>query len=117
MTSSAPTVSQQVLARPRAARRYPWIAERAPVVVVVLVLIVVWYIAAVLMNASLVRDAFEREETPYGISDLIAASLNAERPLVAAPHQILVQLADSVLGYPPDSPRSLVYHSWVTLSA
>jgi NitT/TauT family transport system permease protein len=69
------------------------------------------------MNASLVRDAFEREETAYGVADLIAASLNAERPLVAAPHQILLQFADSVFGYPPDSPRSLVYHSWVTLSA
>jgi NitT/TauT family transport system permease protein len=117
MTSSAPTLSPRVLARPRAVRRYPWIAERAPVVVVVLALIVVWYIAAVLMNASLVRDAFEREETAYGVADLIAASLNAERPLVAAPHQILLQFADSVFGYPPDSPRSLVYHSWVTLSA
>jgi NitT/TauT family transport system permease protein len=117
MTSSAPTLSPRVLARPRAVRRYPWIAERAPVVVIVLALIVVWYIAAVLMNASLVRDAFEREETAYGVADLIAASLNAERPLVAAPHQILLQFADSVFGYPPDSPRSLVYHSWVTLSA
>ena len=37
------------------------------------------------MNASLVRDAFEREETAYGVSDLIVATLNAERPLVAAP--------------------------------
>jgi NitT/TauT family transport system permease protein len=117
MTSSAPTLSPRVLARPRAVRRYPWIAERAPVAVVVLALIVVWYIAAVLMNASLVRDAFEREETAYGVADVIAASLNAERPLVAAPHQILLQFADSVFGYPPDSPRSLVYHSWVTLSA
>jgi NitT/TauT family transport system permease protein len=117
MTSSAPTLSPRVLARPRAVRRYPWIAERAPVVVVVLALIVVWYIAAVLMNASLVRDAFEREETAYGVADLIAATLNAERPLVAAPHQILLQFADSVFGYPPDSPRSLVYHRRVTLSA
>ena len=98
-------------------RLHPWIAERAPVLVIVLALIVIWYVAAVLMNASLVRDAFEREETAYGISDLIAGSLNAERPLVAAPHQILVQFADSIFGYPPDSPRSLVYHSWVTLSA
>jgi NitT/TauT family transport system permease protein len=81
------------------------------------VLVVIWYVAAVLMNLSLVRDAFEREETAYGLSDLIAGTLNAERPLVAAPHQILLQFADSVFGYPPDSPRSLLYHSWVTLSA
>ena len=30
-----------------------------------LVLIVIWYVAAILMNMSLVRDAFEREETAY----------------------------------------------------
>jgi NitT/TauT family transport system permease protein len=122
MTSSArvflqQVFSQQVPSQPRALRRHPWVAEHAPVVVVVLALIAIWYIAAVLMNATLVRDAFEREETSYGVSDLIAATLSAERPLVAAPHQILLQFADSVFGYPPDSPRSLVYHSWVTLSA
>jgi NitT/TauT family transport system permease protein len=117
MTSSTPVVSQETLPRPLAFRRHPWVAERAPVVVIALALIVLWYIAAVLMNASLVRDAFEREETAYGVSELIAATLNAERPLVAAPHQILLQFADSIFSYPPDSPRSLVYHSWVTLSA
>src|ERR1700704_472175 len=117
MTSSTRVVSQETLPRPLASRRHPWVAERAPVVVIVLALIVLWYIAAVLMNASLVRDAFEREETAYGVSELIAATLNAERPLVAAPHQILLQFADSIFSYPPDSPRSLVYHSWVTLSA
>ena len=111
------TSSGQILVQPRAVRWHPWIAERAPVLVIVLALIVIWYIAAVLMNLSLVRDTFEREETAYGLSDLIAGTLNAERPLVAAPHQILLQFADSVFGYPPDSPRSLVYHSWVTLSA
>jgi NitT/TauT family transport system permease protein len=120
MTSSAHISSSQEdvsLSRPRAFRRRRWLAERAPVMVVVLALIAVWYIAAVLMNASLVRDAFEREETAYSLSDLITGTLNAERPLVAAPHQILLQFADAVFGYPPDSPRSLVYHSWVTLSA
>ena len=111
------TSSSQILVQPRAIRWYRWLAERAPVLVIVLALIVIWYIAAVLMNMSLVRDTFEREETAYGLADLIAGTLNAERPLVAAPHQILLQFTDSVFGYPPDSPRSLLYHSWVTLSA
>jgi NitT/TauT family transport system permease protein len=95
----------------------PIIADRAPVVVIVLGLIVVWYIAAVAMNATLVRDAFEREEMPYTFIDVIAGSLDAERPLLPAPHQILVAFVDQVFGYPPDSPRSLLYHSYVTLSA
>jgi NitT/TauT family transport system permease protein len=85
--------------------------------VVVLVLIVIWYVAAVLMNVGLVRDAFEREETRYTIGDLISGSLGAERPLLPAPHQILQTFTDGVFGYPVTSPRSLVYHSSVTLAA
>lgn len=115
MTSSATGI-----AAPRVGRRWwrrPFFADRAPVVVVVAALIVVWYVAAIAMNASLVRDAFEREETAYTLSDLIAGTLNAERPLVAAPHQVIAQFIDGVTGYPPDSPRSLLYHGWVTLSA
>jgi len=97
--------------------RHPLIQRHAPVVVVVLALIALWYVATVLANASLVRDAFEREETKYSTLDLIAGTLDAERPLVVAPHQMLAAFADSVFGYPITSPRSLVYHGWVTLSA
>ena len=93
------------------------VARRAPVAVVVAALLVVWYAAAILMNMSLVRDAFEREETRYTVAELVAGTLNAERPLVAAPHQVIEEFADLVFGYPPDSPRSLVYHGAVTLSA
>ena len=54
---------------------------------------------------------------PYTIADLIAGTLNAERPLLPAPHQIIATFADDVFGWPVTSPRSLVYHGWVTLSA
>ncbi len=94
-----------------------WLADLVPVLVVLLALVIIWYVAAVLMNMTLVRDAFEREETTYTLADLIAGTISAERPLVPAPHQIVTQFIDLVFGYPPDSPRSLLYHSWVTLSA
>jgi NitT/TauT family transport system permease protein len=110
MTSSA-------LALPRAAWRPDWITERAPVLVVVAILFVLWYLAAILMNAPLVRDAFERNETKYTVTDLIAGTMDAERPIVPAPHQVAINFFDTVFDYPLDSPRSLVYHSWVTLSA
>ncbi len=89
----------------------------APVATVLTVLVVVWYAAAILMNIGKVRDGFEREETPYTTADLIAASLDDERPVLPAPHQIVGVFYDSVFNYPPDSPRSLVYHSAVTLGA
>jgi NitT/TauT family transport system permease protein len=104
-------------ATPRARWRRSFVADRGPVVVVVAALLVVWYVAALVMNAPLVRDAFEREETKFTVAELLVGTLNAERPLVAAPHQVLAQFAELVFGYPPDSPRSLVYHSVVTLTA
>jgi NitT/TauT family transport system permease protein len=112
MTSSA-----LYLPHSAAPRRHSAIARQAPVLVVVLVLIAIWYVAAVLMNVGLVRDAFEREETRYTIGDLISGSLGAERPLLPAPHQILQTFTDDIFGYPVTSPRSLVYHSSVTLAA
>jgi NitT/TauT family transport system permease protein len=111
------TSSTYYEARPAQIRWHPAVVRSAPVVVIVLALIVVWYVAAVLMNLRLVRDAFEREETPYTATELIAGTLNAERPLLPAPHQIVETFADDVFGWPVTSPRSLVYHSWVTLSA
>src|SRR6201986_122222 len=69
------------------------------------------------MNWTLVRDGFEREETPYTASDILAGTMDAERPLLPAPHQVINAFVDGVFGYPPLAPRSLVYHSLVTLSA
>jgi NitT/TauT family transport system permease protein len=112
MTSS--TVSA---ARPAEIRWHPTIVHYAPIVAIVLALIAIWYAAAVLMNMNIVRDAFERNETPYTTGELIAGTLSAERPLLPAPHQIVETFADDVFGWPVYSPRSLVYHSWVTLSA
>jgi len=110
MTTSA-------LALPEAAWRPAWITARAPILVVVSILLVLWYLAAILMNAPLVRDQFEREEVKYTVSELIAGTLDAERPVVPAPHQVVLELYDSLFGYPLDSPRNLAYHAWVTLSA
>jgi NitT/TauT family transport system permease protein len=97
--------------------KHVWVERYAPLATTVSVLIVIWYIAAVAMNLSLVRDAFEREEAAYTLTDLVSGTLSAERPLLPAPHQVASAVYDSVFGYPPLAPRSLIYHSLVTLTA
>jgi NitT/TauT family transport system permease protein len=104
-------------ARPAAVRWHPLVIRYSPVVAVVVAIVVIWYAAAVLMNLRMVRDQFERDETPYTAAQLIEGTLSAERPLLPAPHQIVETFTDDVFGWPVTSPRSLVYHSWVTLSA
>jgi len=112
-------MTSSILAAPQAPA--PWrrlaATRYAPVLAVVAVLVVVWYAAAVLMNFNVVRDGFEREDTPYTLSDVLAGTMAAERPLLPAPHQIVGTFVDNVFGWPVTSPRSLVYHAWVTLSA
>src|SRR3981081_4464313 len=114
MTNSAMTLP---LSGSQRWRNHPLVVRYAPIVVIVLALIVVWYVAAVLMNMALGRDGFEREETPYTVSELLAGTMSAERPLLPAPHQVISAFVDSVFGYALNAPRSLVYHSAVTLSA
>lgn len=116
MTSSTQVASGTVPV-PRAGWRPAWLIERVPVAVIVAVLIALWYLAAIVMNAPMVRDAFEREETQYTWSDVIAGTMDQERPVVPAPHQVAENLYDSLFEYPIDSPRNLAYHAWVTLSA
>lgn len=103
-----------------ARRRPAWggaLGTFVPVATILAALVVIWYLAALVMNLAGVRDGFEREETPYTTMDLIVGAYTAERPVLPAPHQILDELVNSVFFYPPTSPRSLVYHTWVTLSA
>ncbi|MGA7808983.1 ABC transporter permease [Bradyrhizobium sp.] len=114
MRSSSLAIAQPA---PRAPLRHPLVARYAPIATTLLALVAIWYVAAIAMNWALVRDGFEREETPYTIMDVLSGTMDAERPLLPAPHQVVSTFVDEVFGYPPLSPRSLVYHSLVTLSA
>jgi NitT/TauT family transport system permease protein len=108
-------MTSDALSLPRGSR-VRWggvLATIAPVTVVVLALLALWYVAAAIMNATLVRAAVEHGN----LVDLVAASWSAERPMLPAPHQILREFVVSTTGYPPSSARSLLYHSGVTLSA
>ena len=111
MTSSALTMPSGGIAR------HPWVERYAPLATTLLALLVIWYVAAVAMNLSLVRGGFEREETAYTLTDLISGTMSAERPLLPAPHQVAYAFLDGVFGYPPLAPRSLIYHSLVTITA
>jgi NitT/TauT family transport system permease protein len=94
-----------------------WSGKAGPVIVIVLALIALWYVAAVVVNVGGVRDRFDREETAYTTTELVLATWDAERPVLPAPHQIVLEFLSSVLSYPPTSNRSLLYHGWVTMSA
>ncbi|HFQ16069.1 MAG TPA: ABC transporter permease [Rhodobacteraceae bacterium] len=88
-----------------------------PVAVIVTALVAFWYVMVVVMNAPWAIDRFERAKTQWTATDLVRATMSQDRPVLPAPHQIIAELNKTVLQKPVTSKRSLVYHSWVTLSS
>jgi NitT/TauT family transport system permease protein len=84
-----------------------------PLLVVSLAIIAVWYLAAIWLNAGLVEQRLEHPST----EEFIAAAWSLERPVLPAPHQVAIEFYASVFEREIDSPRSLVYHAYVTGSA
>ena len=88
-----------------------------PVLTVLAVITVVWYAAAVLMNAPWVRDQAARSGEMVSTTALVRETLSLERPVLPAPHQVAAGLWEGVAGQKITSRRSLVWHGWITLSA
>src|SRR5438067_1135666 len=81
-----------------------------PLTVVTAALIVLWYVGAVWLNVGLVE---QRLEHPSAI-EFIGAAWSLDRPVLPAPHQVAIEFYDSVFEREIDSPRSLIYHAYVT---
>jgi len=88
-----------------------------PVLTVVAAVFVIWYLAAAWMNATWTLDQAERLGRELSFGEILADTMNQDRPVVAAPHQVAQALWDGVFGQKVTSKRSLVYHGMVTLEA
>ena len=88
-----------------------------PVLSVVAAIVVIWYLAAVWMNAAWVLDQAARADREVEFAELLSATMTQDRPVVAAPHQVATALWDGVFGHKITSKRSFVYHGWITLEA
>lgn len=88
------------------------LAGVVPVAVVLAALLIVWYAAALPMNAGL--PSFPAGGT---LPERFVAAWSLDRPVLPAPHQIVAALWATTVDMPVSSPRSLVFHGWVTLSS
>ena len=87
-----------------------------PVLAVSLAILAVWYLAAIGVNWATETEKLARAGD-YTAYDAIAATWSAQRPVLPAPHQIVAELWKTVFDVKPTSPRSLLFHAWVTLSS
>ena len=89
-----------------------------PILIVLLALVVVWYVAAILMNWSGVSDFYQRTDvTGVTFTQQLNDVLNSDKPLLPAPHQVVAEFWKTTVEQAVWSKKSLVYHGWITLSA
>jgi NitT/TauT family transport system permease protein len=88
-----------------------------PVLVVLGALLVVWYAAAIWLNAAQVIERTLSSRPGWSFAELAQLTLSMDRPVLPAPHQIALDLLHSIFDWPLDSPRNLLYHAAVTSAA
>ena len=88
-----------------------------PVLTILLVLVAVWYVAAVFMNAPFQRDMDTRNNITTTTMECIGKTLSQPKPIVPAPHQVAQNVFENTFLRKLSSNRSLVYHAGVTLSS
>ncbi|AHM05643.1 Pyrimidine ABC transporter, transmembrane component 1 [Roseibacterium elongatum DSM 19469] len=96
-----------------------------PVLVVVGVIVVLWYAAAMMMNRAWTLDQIERRGLEMTATEIVVDTLIQERPVLPAPHQVVGELWATTMGEPilrerrgeyRPNPRSLFFHAWQTLA-
>ena len=85
--------------------------------VVVGVLVLVWYLAAVSLNSTWALDKAKRAGLEIGTKELILDTWSQEKPKLPAPHQVASELWKTTVEKKITSKRSLIFHSWITLSS
>ena len=93
------------------------LARAAPIAAVFAALLVVWYLAAIWLNAPQILDRVLADRTDWKVTELVGLTWSMERPVLPAPHQVAIDLFEAVFGQSIFSPRSLVFHAAVTSAA
>jgi NitT/TauT family transport system permease protein len=86
--------------------------------VVVLAIIAIWYWFTIQLNMPWQQSVYARAgEDGVPLGQLLSDLFSQQRPVLPAPHQVAVEFWNSVVNANPGTPRSLIFHAWITLSA
>jgi NitT/TauT family transport system permease protein len=109
--------------------RAPWAlgglaAGVLPVMTVLMAIIAIWYGASVMMNRAWTLDQMQRQNIEMTPSEIIAAAMTQERPVLPPPHQVAAEIWNTTVGEPimrerrgqmQGNPRNLIFHAYHTL--
>jgi NitT/TauT family transport system permease protein len=89
-------------------------ASTGPVLLVLGCVLLLWYGGVVRLNANGVIERVLADKPGWTTTDLVVATMTMERPVLPAPHQVAMDLYSSLVDWPLDSPRNLLFHTAVT---
>ena len=101
----------ELLIRGRISR---WSLQGLPVLVILLAVLLAWYLGAWLLNAPGAIERVLPQDGAWRWQDLLAATMEMQRPVLPAPHQVLQDFWSALVDWPLDSPRNLLFHVAVT---
>ncbi|MFK7856150.1 MAG: ABC transporter permease [Granulosicoccus sp.] len=88
-----------------------------PVCTVVLAIVVIWYAAASMLNMPWEKSVAERAGTSPSTATMLINTMQQERPVLPAPHQVAEEVINTTIKKKISSKRSLIFHAGVTLSS
>jgi NitT/TauT family transport system permease protein len=88
-----------------------------PVLTILIGIVAVWYVAAYFMNAPFQRDLDRRAGQTPSFREFVVKTMTQPKPTLPAPHQVATNFFENTFLRKVSSNRSLIYHSWVTLSS
>ena len=93
------------------------VARVFPIATVVAAIMIVWYGFTVYLNAPWQIERYEKAGIEWQMGDLVRDTMALDRPILPAPHQIVIEIWQTTVEKKITSKRSLIYHSGITLSS
>jgi NitT/TauT family transport system permease protein len=80
-------------------------------------IMIVWYGFTVYLNAPWQIERYEKAGIEWQMEDLVRDTMALDRPILPAPHQIVIEIWQTTVEKKITSKRSLIYHGGITLSS
>ena len=93
------------------------VARLFPIATVVAAIMIVWYGFTVYLNAPWQIERYEKASIEWQMEDLVRDTMALDRPILPAPHQIVIEIWQTTVEKKITSKRSLIYHGGITLSS
>ena len=87
-----------------------------PITTIVIFMLFVWYCFSIVLNSSWAYDRASRNSQTLTLKELVHDTWSQKKPKLPAPHQVFSEMWETTFNKKVTSKRSLVYHTWITLS-